>query len=749
MSFGMVMRQRFLEGIFLDQFWVEKSSFYTSVFGMRKTLFLYIFGTLIVMAFHSVAFGGTALEISDLTGEWTRLVWAQDMSPKSSDPFLTKNSHQLMGFDTDNNEGPVPILSRLSNYWTPLITPDGQRIVFSHFNKKEIFVVNWDGSGLKAISNGLATDIWEDPVSGIQWVYAIECDKWEVYTEKLFAFLNKYKVRGMGRLRRLLKLEDKPGWARLFRFRLDHPDVSEIVWDKTRVDGWFQLSHDGKIGANAFPWPDCGVALLDRKTWKIFKRGCWTSMAPDNSYRFWVFDGAHRNITIYSQGGTNKRKINISDAPGISGYEVYHPRWSNDIRIITMTGPYRAGEHKGGNQIIKGARSAEVYLGRFDKEFSGIEKWVKVTNNDFGDFSPDVWIANVRVAPALKEQSFTADFNIDKMADSDENLVFIWENNNAPNRVKTNEGGKERVFRVKARGQAKFGRFYDMDLAGGFMETEGVDKDLLEACRKTNRLGIEALITPANIDQDNLQRIITFSSDAGSANFRLDQHGEELIFFLKISEKGSAGPPAAVRLGGLRQGIPNHIFVTYAPGRLEFYLNGRRFEPKTEITGDFRNWTLQHLRFGDEIGGGYDWSGRLENIAIYNRDFTPEDIKFRYRLIVNRLKDRSKIERLEVDAILKDISITPQPEEIAPYRRCLALYTYEIQKVLSGTTISKRIAVYHWVILDNKILPNNRKKDQSYRLVLEPFDSHPQLEAERQVSDSDEFDLPLYYNAAG
>ena len=155
------------------------------------------------------------------------------------------------------------------------------------------------------------------------------------------------------------------------------------------------------------------------------------------------------------------------------------------------------------------------------------------------------------------------------------------------------------------------------------------------------------------------------------------------------------------------------------------------------------------MQFGDEVGGGYDWSGRLESIAIYNRDFTPEDIKFRYRLIVNRLKDRPKIERLEVDAILKDISITPQPEEIAPYRRCLALYTYEIQKVLSGTTRSKRIAVYHWVILDDKILPNNRKKDQSYHLVLEPFDLHPQLEAERQVSDSDEFDLPLYYNVAG
>ena len=714
---------------------------------MRKKLLLYILGSLIILAFHSVVFSGTALKINELTGERTRIVWAQDMSPKGSDPFLTKNSHQLMGFDTANNESPVPILRHLSNYWKPLITPDGQRIVFSNFNKKEIFVVNWDGAGLKAISDGLATDIWEDPASGIQWVYALEYTPWEVYSRKLFAFLDKYKVRGRGRLRHLLKWEDKQGWARLFRFRLDTPDVREIVWDITRLgikeQVWFQLSHDGKIGAGAFPWPDCGVAFLDRKTWKIFERGCWPSMAPDNSYRFWVFDGAHRNITIYSQGGKDRKKINLSGGPGISGYEVYHPRWSNDVRIITMTGPYRTGDNQRQNQIAKGGRSAEVYLGRFDKEFSGIEKWVKVTNNEFGDFSPDVWIANVRVAPALKEQSFTADYSIDKTVDSDENLIFLWQNNNALNRIKRNEGGKERVFRVKTRGQAKFGRFFDMDLAGGFMETEGVDKDLLEACRKTNRLSIEALITPANFNRDNLRRIITFSSDANSWNFRLDQQREELIFFLKTSEKDSAGSKATIRLGGLHQGIPNHIFVTYAPGRLRFYLNGRRFVPKAEITGDFRNWTLHHLQFGDEIGGGYDWSGKLEGIAIYNRDFTHEDVIFRYRLIVNKLKDRPKIERLEVDAILEDISITPQPEEIAPYRRCLALYTYEIKKVLSGTITSKRIAVYHWVMLDGKILPNKRKKGQSYRLTLESFDSHPQLESERQVSDSDEFDLPI------
>ena len=159
---------------------------------MKNKLLLSIIGCLIFLAFHGVAFSGTASKISELTGGKTRIVWTQDMGPGSNDVSLTTSSHRLMGFDTDINEGPVPIIRRLSNYWKPLITPDGQHIVFSEFNKKKIFIVNWDGSGLKAISDGLATDVWQDPVSGVQWVYAIKNNKREVYTRKLFDFGFRY-----------------------------------------------------------------------------------------------------------------------------------------------------------------------------------------------------------------------------------------------------------------------------------------------------------------------------------------------------------------------------------------------------------------------------------------------------------------------------------------------------------------------------------------------------------------------------
>jgi hypothetical protein len=74
---------------------------------------------------------------------------------------------------------------------------------------------------------------------------------------------------------------------------------------------------------------------------------------------------------------------------------------------MTMTGPYDAGRkdecpnHNCGNLLGKGGKSAEVYIGKFNNAYAAIEKWVRVTKNDKGDFYPDVWI-DPGLAPSLK-----------------------------------------------------------------------------------------------------------------------------------------------------------------------------------------------------------------------------------------------------------------------------------------------------------------------------------------------------------
>jgi len=620
-----------------------------------------------------------------------------------------------MGFDTNDKKGPHPILLTLSNYWKPLITPKGNRVVFTNRRQKKLYVVNWDGTGLREVSEGIALDVWQEPKKKTEWVYAF--------------------------------ISSKGKSGALYRYNIDKPQEKELVWDETmtgsfREPGWFQLSGDGTQAATAFPHPNCGIALLPNKSWRKYGNGCWTSMAPDYSHTLWIFDGPHRNVYLYPKGGPDRRKVTINTAPEIDGFEIYHPRWSNHVRIMAITGPYKVG--KGGNKIGGGGKAVEVYIGRFDEAFTEIEQWVKVTDNTHADFYPDVWVEKVTYEPIRKKPAWMTRMRFTKAKVNTQGLIFLWDNANSTNAIK-NPGKKgERVCNVKERGFAKYGRFYDMELAGGFIEAVDSNKLLLDACRATNELSIEALITPDNLEQGGPARIITFSSGTGSRNFTLGQQNDILVFRLRTSGTDNNGVENERNLCWLRAGVPHHVIVTYKSGHLTCYLNGKVFIPEMKVNGDFSNWTEQHFLFGDEVGGARDWAGALEHIAIFNRVIEQKEAETRYQLCNARLKKRQPVELIEIEARLVATSATPG--DISPYHRCLAEYTYDVIKLLKGKCDSKKILVNHWVILDDKVLPNTRKIGKSYHLTLEPFDAHPQLESERRSIDTQDFDLPCYYD---
>jgi hypothetical protein len=236
--------------------------------------------------------------------------------------------------------------------------------------------------------------------------------------------------------------------------------------------------------------------------------------------------------------------VNISSAPGIEGHEVYHPRWSNDPRIMAMTGPYKVGS--GTNRIAGGGRGVEIHVGRFNADFTAIDSWWQVTNNDRGDFFPEVW-----VAPA--------------------------------------EGVKQKTEKVTG-------------------------------AEKTNKEK-----TVEGMDH-------------------------------KKAKPGS---------------------ITAAPGK-----------PTPQKT----------------------------------------------------------IPRVVVEARLTDLSVTPTPQDIAPYRRALLVNGYEVVRVISGSYRQKKIMAAHWVIEEGQVLKDAiREKGKTYRMVLERYDDHPELEGERLIMDSDEFKLTLFY----
>jgi hypothetical protein len=287
----------------------------------------------------------------------TRVVWVQDLGDGRDGDTLGSNL-RLMGLDTGDGKGERAILETPENYSKPLIAPRGDRVVYSDRKRKQVFVVNWDGSGLRALTDGFGLAVWRDPRDGREWLY----------------YGHEEMMEGGFHCRAV------------YRKTLDSPGAKELVWDKVPVNiDSFQLSIDGRMAGGNFPWPEGGVARLPNLSMKVYTKGCWAALATVNGKPFhWIFDGAHRNLTLVNVEKETKWQVKINGFPGIGSHEVYNPRWSNHPRVIALTGPY------GGKWQI---REVEVYVGRFNSDFTAIESWWRVTNNDRADYYPDVWLS--------------------------------------------------------------------------------------------------------------------------------------------------------------------------------------------------------------------------------------------------------------------------------------------------------------------------------------------------------------------
>ena len=131
---------------------------------------------------------------------------------------------------------------------------------------------------------------------------------------------------------------------------------------------------------------------------------------------------------------------------------------------------------------------------------------------------------------------------------------------------------------------------------------------------------------------------------------------------------------------------------------------------------------------------------------MYGRAIQAPEARKNYARIADRLKIRCALARLVLNARLAEVTSIPTPASIRPYRRALVVNRYDNLTVIHGQCAEQQILAAHWAILDGQVLDTaRRQKGKEYRLTLEPFDAHPELEGERLIMDSEEFLLPLYY----
>jgi hypothetical protein len=298
-------------------------------------------------------------EIEAMIGGRTKIVWIRG----KTGGFLPWNDaalYKVMVFDT--KEGTERELVPEGEYAWPRLSPDGRKVLFSvakpgtkHTENSEVFIVDWDGKGLKKFSPGFVWDTYQDPKTKVQWVVVSD-----------------------------LYGGNNAGAQPYRRHRLDNPSVvEEIISAAKGFGGESAISGDGKRLLCQNP----AISEIDTATGNLvqaFGTGCNLDIAPDGSYRCWFFDGSHRSLHLHDASGKELANIPISQGgEGLNGKEVWNPQWTNLINVFTMCGPFEKLHLPGAN----------VYIGRFDDGLTKVEKFIRVCNTPDADMNPHAWVA--------------------------------------------------------------------------------------------------------------------------------------------------------------------------------------------------------------------------------------------------------------------------------------------------------------------------------------------------------------------
>ena len=281
----------------------------------------------------------------------------------------------VCGFDTE--KGVSQLLCPAwddgkGTYAWPRITPDGKSVVFfkhtgDNYNDG-VYIVGWDGKPAQRIPTEFPegnfdwlADVGQDPTTGYTWIYLAN--------------------HGRHRLNPPVTEGTWDRWSNgtaLYRVRLDDLSIHEKVYGGAGV-GSIELARDLQkaIGHVAFP----KIALFDLAagTTQIVGGGCGLGMLQDDSGRFFHLEGNHRNISFYDATGNKIRSIQVNTMPAVNGAApVFRTCASNNASFFSL----RAPEEPNG----------QIYLGRFDKDFTKVDDWIQITDNKVENGYSRAWI---------------------------------------------------------------------------------------------------------------------------------------------------------------------------------------------------------------------------------------------------------------------------------------------------------------------------------------------------------------------
>jgi len=155
---------------------------------------------------------------------------------------------------------------------------------------------------------------------------------------------------------------------------------------------------------------------------------------------------------------------------------------------------------------------------------------------------------------------------------------------------------------------------------------------VIDSCKNTNEMTVEAWLAPANTTQDGPARIITISSDPYYRDFTLGQGlwswrpSNLYDVRLRTNLTSYNGTPSlSTPAGSLTTELTHVVFTCDSAGNASIYLNAQLAENSTG-GGALYPWQDYLLALGNEINGNRPWLGRFYLVAIFDRALTEPEI---------------------------------------------------------------------------------------------------------------------------
>ena len=252
---------------------------------------------------------------------------------------------------------------------------------------------------------------------------------------------------------------------------------------------------------------------------------------------------------------------------------------------------------------------------------------------------------------------------------------------------------------------------------------------------------LELFATPS--DPAGEGRLWWFGEEGRQGSFTLKVTKGQLVFALA----GAEGSAQALLAHPFTGKASFHCALTRQGQVFRLYLDGKMVAEKPATPQEPSIWKQPLLRFGGGDAERPGWSGHLEGIALHRAALDEAALAQHAAAYANEASGRTVQPAVQLKGRLVHKSKTVDLGEIAPYRRSLSVYEYEVLKVVQGSFEAKRIRVAHWTLMDGIYHPHRALREgDEVDLQVTAYQANRQL---RNVHLSDtlpiDFDAELFY----